>query len=206
NVDHKLANLVELSLLLKDANIRDIAAFQNAIFESFSPKMFAYCENAMDLIFKHEPDLRREYPGAFAGCEFNLGDLGSAPRIHDRDLLHGWRALTALGKYDARYGGDLVLWDKGLIVRFPPGTTILFPAALMRYSFVGVRDGEAQYHFAQFCSGGLFRYILNGYVNDALYESNASRREMAQMDIARRRRLDASVKMFSTIGEYINTT
>jgi hypothetical protein len=168
--------------------------------------MFTYCENAMNLIFKHDPELRREYPGAFAGSEFSLGGIGSAPRIHDRDLLQGWRAITSLGTYDSRYGGDIVLWDEGLIVRFPPGTTILFPAALMRYSFVGVQGGEVQYHFAQFSSAGLYRYILNGYVSDRRFESTATKKEMALMEAARRRRVAAGLKMFSTIGEFVNTT
>ncbi|KAJ7664811.1 hypothetical protein B0H17DRAFT_848388, partial [Mycena rosella] len=127
-------------------------------FQSFAPKLYVYTENAMDLIFKHNNELHREFPGAFASAEYDLGDLGSALQLQDRDLLQGWRALTALGTYDSRYGGDLVLWDDGFVVRFPPGAIVLFPAALMCYLFVGVRPGEKQYMFSQSSTAGLYQY------------------------------------------------
>ncbi|KAJ6503463.1 hypothetical protein C8R47DRAFT_969210 [Mycena vitilis] len=176
-----------------------------AIYQSFSPKLYAYTENATDLIFKYDSQLRREFPGAYSAAEFDLGDMGSAPRLQDRDLLHGWRALTALGNYDSRYGGDIILWDDGFIIRFPPGATILLPAAIMRYSFVNVRPGEKQYAFSQYSPGGLYRYITNGYVNDATFENDAGPREMEAVKRARGRRFEAAMKMYSTIDEFVNT-
>ncbi|KAJ7680860.1 hypothetical protein DFH06DRAFT_973391, partial [Mycena polygramma] len=176
-----------------------------AIHESFSPKLYAYTKNATELIHSFDSTLRREFQGAFPAAEFDLGELGSAPRLQDKDLLHGWRALTALGNYDSRYGGDIILWDDGFIIRFPPGATILFPAALMRYSFVSVRPGEKQYAFSQYSPAGLYRYITNGYVSDRTIEGNRDKRAVEAVKRARGRRLEAAIDMYSTLNEFVNT-
>ncbi|KAJ6474619.1 hypothetical protein DFH06DRAFT_1011593 [Mycena polygramma] len=205
NVEHILANCIETGLILQNSGVQDIAAFQNTIHQSFAPKLYKYTENASDLIYKYDENLRREFEGIFPTAEFDLGELGSAPRLQDRDLIQGWRALTALGTYNSHFGGDLVLWDDGWIIRFPPGATILFPAALMRYSFVDVLPGEKQYTFSQYSPAGLYRYILNGYRSDGHFERSAEKREMETRNRARGRRLEAAVKMYSTLNEFINT-
>ncbi|KAJ7843686.1 hypothetical protein B0H13DRAFT_1648320, partial [Mycena leptocephala] len=205
NVKHELANCIETGLILQNHGVQEIAAFHNTILQSFAPKIYAYTENSTDLIYKFDEDLRRELPGVFPAAEFDLGELGSAPRLQDKDVLHGWRALTALGTYDSRYGGDIILWDDGFVLRFPPGATFLFPAALMRYSFVEVQPGEKQYTFSQYSPAGLHCYITNGYVSDSTFERTADKRAMESMHRARGRRLEAGVNMYSRLDEYINT-
>ncbi|KAJ7653364.1 hypothetical protein DFH06DRAFT_994472, partial [Mycena polygramma] len=180
------------------------AYFSIAIHHSFAPRLYNYTEHATDLIFKYDPNLRREFEGIFPAAEFDLGELGSAPRLQDRDLLQGWRAVTALGTYNSRHGGDIVLWDEGWIIRFPPGFTILFPAALMRYSFVDVLPGEKQYTFSQYTPAGLHRYITNGYRSDGHFERSASKLEMETRNSALRRRLETGVQQYSTLDEFIN--
>jgi hypothetical protein len=171
----------------------------------FAPKIYAYTENATNLIYKFDENLRCEFDGVFPAAEFDLGELGSTPRLQDQDVLHGWHALTALGMYDSRYGGNIILWDDGFVIRFPPGTTILFPAALMCYSFVKVQAGEKQYTLSQYSPAGLYGYITNGYVNDSTFEHMADKRAMETMHRARGRRLEAGVNMYSRLDEYINT-
>ncbi|KAJ7922178.1 hypothetical protein B0H13DRAFT_1603935, partial [Mycena leptocephala] len=205
NVKHEIANCIETGLILQNQGVQEIAAFHNTILQSFAPKIYAYTENTTDLIYKFDENLRREFDGVFPAAEFDLGELGSAPRLQDRDVLHGWRALTALGMYNSRYGGDIILWDDGFVIRFPPGATILFPAALMRYSFVEVQAGEKQYTLSQYSPAGLYRYITNGYVNDSTFERMADKRAMETMHRARGRRLEAGVNMYSRLDEYINT-
>ncbi|KAJ7229584.1 hypothetical protein C8J57DRAFT_989399, partial [Mycena rebaudengoi] len=185
NIKHSLANAVEVAILMQTEGLHDIADFQNTIYQAFAPRLHAYSENAVDLIFTHDPELRRVYPGVFSAVEFHLGGLESPPRLHDRDFLHGWRALTSFGKYDSRFGGDLILWDEGLVIHFPPGATVLFPVALMRYSFCAVRDGETHYNFSQYMPSGLFRYIDNGYRSDRAVELGARYMEKERLHAKR---------------------
>ncbi|KAJ7217453.1 hypothetical protein C8J57DRAFT_1095808, partial [Mycena rebaudengoi] len=202
NIKHALANAVEVAILMQTEGLQDVADFQNAIYRAFAPKLHTYSENAVDLIFAHDSELHRVYPGAFSAAEFHLGGLESPPRLHDKDFLHGWRALTSFGKYDSRFGGDLILWDEGLVIRFPPGATVLFPAVLMHYSFCMVRDGETLYNFSQYAPAGLFRYIDNGYRSNPM-EGGTCVWEKERLHAKRDRRLGAAIKMYSTFGEFV---
>ncbi|KAJ7791295.1 hypothetical protein B0H14DRAFT_3094503 [Mycena olivaceomarginata] len=49
-----------------------------------------------------------------------------------------------------------------LVIRFPPGATILIPSAIIRHSNVPVASHERRYSFTQYTAGGLFRWIGNG--------------------------------------------
>ncbi|KAJ6624293.1 hypothetical protein B0H10DRAFT_1666288, partial [Mycena sp. CBHHK59/15] len=70
--------------------------------------------------------------------------------------------LTALGKYAPMRGGHIILWDLGLVVSFPSGSSILIPTGIIRYSFVKVRDGEHRYSLLQWAGSGIARWLQNG--------------------------------------------
>ncbi|KAJ7509958.1 hypothetical protein B0H11DRAFT_1701835, partial [Mycena galericulata] len=61
-------------------------------------------------------------------------------------------AITALGNYDPDHGGQLILWDLGRIIRFPPGTTIFLPP-ILRYSFTKIQTGETRYSLTRYAAG-----------------------------------------------------
>ncbi|KDR76663.1 hypothetical protein GALMADRAFT_43935, partial [Galerina marginata CBS 339.88] len=50
-------------------------------------------------------------------------------------------AVTVFGDFDRIKGGHFVLWDLGLVVEFPPGSTILSPSAVIAHSNVPVSKG-----------------------------------------------------------------
>ncbi|KAJ3747408.1 hypothetical protein DFH05DRAFT_1358499, partial [Lentinula detonsa] len=79
------------------------------------------------------------------------------------NTVHGWCFDIALGNFDPDKRGHLVLWDLGLVVRFPPGTTITFPLALIMHSSLSIQKGETQYTVIQFSSGGLFHWRANRF-------------------------------------------
>ncbi|KAJ7925408.1 hypothetical protein B0H13DRAFT_1863243 [Mycena leptocephala] len=73
----------------------------------------------------------------FAACTFNFGPHAiTVPHLDFGNLAWGWCAITALGFFDPDLGGHLVLWDLKLVIRFPPGSTILIPSAIIRHSNV----------------------------------------------------------------------
>ncbi|KAJ7310667.1 hypothetical protein DFH08DRAFT_718702, partial [Mycena albidolilacea] len=79
------------------------------------------------------------------------------------NLAFGWCAIQALGDFDPTKGGHLVLWDLMLVIEFPPGTLILIPSATLSHANIPVQAGDTRVSFTQFISGGLFRYVDNGY-------------------------------------------
>ncbi|KAJ7847058.1 hypothetical protein B0H13DRAFT_1532904, partial [Mycena leptocephala] len=97
-----------------------------------------------------------------------------------------WSSLSALGKYAHLHGGHIIFWDLGLVICFPPGATILFPAGLLRYSFVKVRAGEHRYAVLQWAGGGISRWLANGRLSDLDFAVKASKEEHTAREERRR--------------------
>ncbi|KAJ7469887.1 hypothetical protein B0H11DRAFT_1920498 [Mycena galericulata] len=147
----QMDNMVQYAILRHTIEINALAAWQN----TDDPDLF--------LPFDVPHERRPRDPSAFSILSYEFGASGSPSRLDQFDLLEGWRAITALGNYNCRYGGDLVLWDEKRVIKFPPGSTVLIPAARMRYSFTAVGDDETHYLVAQHTPAGLHRYVVNGY-------------------------------------------
>lgn len=76
------------------------------------------------------------------------------------NLAHGLCAITAVGDYDPRTGGHLVLWDLQMVIEFPPGSTIIIPSAILRHSNTSLGSPhERRFAIVQYSAGGLFRWV-----------------------------------------------
>jgi hypothetical protein len=229
-----LDNLIKLSLLRQTGAFREISALQNSKFIHFphgcyllalqaihqrcAPRLLAYVRHTKDVLMANDPTLRDNCTGgAFPAVEFFLGNDESPPTLHDLDMMWSWRALTALGKYDARWGGELILWDEKKIFKFPPGATFLFPGRLIRYSFtqvrrssssevntthfIQVRSGEMRYSFGQYAQAGLFRYVENRFMSEANFEATAWKLQRKARDRLRDARMVKALGMYSLLNE-----
>ncbi|KAG8986607.1 hypothetical protein FRB90_003887, partial [Tulasnella sp. 427] len=74
------------------------------------------------------------------------------------NLVFGWCVIWALGDYDSRYGGHLILWEPRLIIEFAPGDIIFLPSACITHANVPIREGKHRYSITWYTSGQLFRY------------------------------------------------
>jgi hypothetical protein len=83
--------------------------------------------------------------------------------VDHQNLWFSWCAITALGSFDYKKGGHLILWDLKLVIQFPPGSTTLIPSSVLQHSNVAIQDGETRYSVTQFSAGGLFRWRDNGF-------------------------------------------
>lgn len=147
--------------------------------------------------------MQRNFPDSvFAACTFNFGPRAiCAPHLDFANLSWGWCAITALGNFDPDLGGHLILWDLRLVIRFPPGSTILLPSALIRHSNVPIRAHEHRSSFVQYTAGGLFRWVRNGFKTDEDWELSASREQMAARHAESKGRWEQGMKMFSVIDD-----
>jgi len=103
-----------------------------------------------------------DYP--FSAVTFNLGpDACTKPHKDSWDLTWGWCAVTSLGNFDHTKGGHLVLWDLGMVVEFPPHSTILFPSTIITHSNTAIQDGEWRSSVTQYNVAGLFRWVAYGH-------------------------------------------
>ncbi|KAJ7291857.1 hypothetical protein C8J57DRAFT_1212279 [Mycena rebaudengoi] len=136
---------------------KSLDSFANSLMRTFTLTLFLFCLSAMTQIATW-PHLHWNFVGSvFAACTFNFSPHTiTAPHLDFGNLAWGWCSITALGNFDPDCGGHLILWDLKLIIRFPPGSTILIPSAILRHSNVRIRPHERRYSFTQYSAGGLF--------------------------------------------------
>ena len=100
----------------------------------------------------------------FPVITFNYGpDMECLDHINNGNLLHSLCAITALGRYNPRFGGHLILFALKLIIEFPPGLTILLPSGTMPHSNTLIQTGETHLSMTQYCAGGLIRWVDYGF-------------------------------------------
>lgn len=75
-----------------------------------------------------------------------------------KNKANGLLALTSFGNFNPALGGHIVFKDLKLIIRFPPGSTILFLSCIIEHANIPVAEDEFRYSFVQYSAGGLFRW------------------------------------------------
>ncbi|KAG6914663.1 hypothetical protein DXG01_016045 [Tephrocybe rancida] len=183
-----------------------LAIHASVIFATWAPKLHAY-------YFKIMKDLHAKYPGlkqnwndsVFASAVWNLGPHTVCHRHKDAaNLPFGLCAVTALGNFDATKGGHLVLWDLGLVIEFPPGSTILLPSAVIEHSNIPIQEHETRYSFTQYSSGGLFQWAEHGMQNNKDFFKGMSNEELQKVKSDDAQRWKFGLSLFSTYKELRN--
>ncbi|KAJ7614716.1 hypothetical protein DFH06DRAFT_1274411 [Mycena polygramma] len=192
---------------MREECFQRLAGFANCLFMSFAPLLFAYYLAQMALIATWRPTLRWNFArSVFAACTYNFGPHAiTLPHLDYGNLAWGWCAITALGDFDPDVGGHLILWNLKLVIRFPPGSTILIPSAIIRHSNVPVAQHERRFSFTQYTAGGLFRWIRNGYKTDVAFEESASVAEKAARRADDLKRWEEGVAMYSTVDSLVDS-
>ncbi|KAH9848279.1 hypothetical protein C2E23DRAFT_739954, partial [Lenzites betulinus] len=151
--------------LLDNPLIKRLAGFGNAAFKLFAPRLYEYYASTMCDLVAHDEELQPNFKkGVFGAATFNLGPRVATYLHTDHlNLPAGWCAITALGHFNSKEGGHLLLWDLKLMAEFPPGALILIPSAILRHSNTVVGPAEQRYSFTQYSAGGLFRWVECGY-------------------------------------------
>ncbi|KAJ7304809.1 hypothetical protein DFH08DRAFT_721413 [Mycena albidolilacea] len=197
------ANTVVTDELLADPDIQRIVGWTNLLFLLWAPKLYSFYQKAREALESERSILRWNFvKTVFAACTFNFGPQAiTRSHLDFANLSWGWCAVTALGWFDPDLGGHLILWDLRLVIRFPPGSTIFIPSALIRHSNVPIRPHEIRSSFTQYTAGGLFRWIRNGFMTDDEYERKASASDKAARAAEAKTRWEQGMDMFSKIDE-----
>ncbi|KAJ3898323.1 hypothetical protein F5879DRAFT_994920 [Lentinula edodes] len=191
--------------LLKNPAIRRVAGFQQSVFNSYSHKTYVEYQTTNQQLLRRHPHLRANFPGSpYAALTINAGPQSFSPPHQDPDnTVHGWCADTPLAKYNPDLGGHLVLWELRLAIRFPPGSTILFPSALITHSTVPIQGGETRFALIQYSSGRLFRWVANGFQSDKSFMSKASKDAIKERQLSCLRRWKVSLSRFTRWGDLL---
>lgn len=141
--------------------------------QAYAPRLYAYYGQTLNALLESDRRLKPNFDkNVFGAAMFNLGPkVFTFPHKDHQNLAWGWCSVTAMGDFDPREGGHLVLWDLGVMIEFPSGSTILLPSAILVHSNISIREGETRYSFAQFSAGGLFRWVECGMQPQHVFES-----------------------------------
>ncbi|KAL0566048.1 hypothetical protein V5O48_015966 [Marasmius crinis-equi] len=183
-----------------DPVFQRIAGFLSMTFLTWAPLLFLYYATTMSDLLEHYPHLSLPFPNAiWASFAINFGpQTVCLPHRDSKNLAYGWCAITALGKYNWRLGGHLVLWDRKMVIEFPPGTTIYIPSALVCHFNTAIAADEERYSFTLYSAGGLFRWVEHGFQFEYDYENTPEAAENAHLD---KTRWERGRDLFSTVDE-----
>lgn len=129
---------------------------------------------------------------AFAATTFNIGKSVSTCLHHDcQNFGPGLCVISSFGNYDHKKGGHLILWELGIVVEFPPYSTILIPSAIVKHGNTTISEGEERMSITQYTAGGLIRWAANAF--KGAKESISEKLPMAS---------ESPLSMFMTVDEF----
>ncbi|KAK7025306.1 fatty acid synthase alpha subunit Lsd1 [Paramarasmius palmivorus] len=168
----------------------------------------AFQENAcITRLVGHTGAFSSKHTPYWAAFTINSSTKGSQNQVATHahtdygNYARSWCAVTALGNFNPDHGGQLIMWNVGIIIRFPPGTTILFPSALVTHSNLPVRPGDTRYSLVQYSAGGLFRWVGNGGMSDKTFLSTASEEQLEQWTKRRLARAKEGLRQYTKLDE-----
>jgi hypothetical protein len=106
-------------------------------------------------------------------------------------------SITSLGRFNADRSGHLILFDLGLVIRFPAGSTIHICSGGMLHGNTRIHPDDERASFIQYFAGGLKRHIDYGFKSEDWLSKNKRsflRRVLGQAD----ERAREAMALFST--------
>jgi len=147
----------------------------------FAPRLFHYYRKELGTLFTSNSSLHITSLGVLACHHLQLWPIYNHLPPYRSGQPVFWVVLHyCLSPFDPHRGGHLILWDLGLVIDFPPGSTILIPSALVRHSNTVIQPGEECYSLTHYAAGGLFCYVSNGLCSDKTFMKEATEAELKQ--------------------------
>ncbi|TFY80626.1 hypothetical protein EWM64_g3386 [Hericium alpestre] len=138
--------------LLATPALQRIAGFGSSIFALYAPKVYSYYQTTLDILLAKFPHLKRPFPNSvFPAATVNLGPATvTNDHLDCTNVPHGWCTITPLGRFDHTKGGQLILWEFGLIINIPSGSTVAIPSASIRHANTPIAPGEVRFSLSQY--------------------------------------------------------
>ncbi|KAL1698446.1 hypothetical protein EV121DRAFT_297177 [Schizophyllum commune] len=205
NLKHSVAMTLVLMYLISLPAMVRVAHFSSSAFATWAPAIHTYYGDTLTALLDSDPTLRRNFAKSVWSCiTINFGPRTvTYPHRDYGNLSYGWCAITALGDYDPDHGGELILWDCKMIIRFPPGSTILIPSAILRHSNTRIKSHERRYSVTQYTAGSIFRWVEHGFQLDDAYYASLSPEEVRQDRRTAAGRWRRGRRMFSKLSDLV---
>ncbi|KAK7439175.1 hypothetical protein VKT23_017665 [Stygiomarasmius scandens] len=167
-----------LKRFFESDEIKCLMGFIDQSFQLFCPKLHRIYHELRNDLVQHHPNLIPSLPGAFLACHVNLGPH-TCPVAHTdwKNHANSMCPTTAIGNFDPDKGGEMVLHDLKLIIRFPPASSMAFMSANIGHEIIPIQPNEKRFSIAQFSASGLWRWVHNGFMSDIDFLAQASLEE-----------------------------
>ncbi|KIK70572.1 hypothetical protein GYMLUDRAFT_281289 [Collybiopsis luxurians FD-317 M1] len=118
-----------------------------------------------EILHQWDSHLRQNFPNSiWSSMTVNFSpQTVTDPHIDAHNCPDGWCPILAGGNFNYRKGGQLVLPDLKLVIKFPPGCVIFLSSVLLVHYNCPIQLGETRYSFTQYTAGGLVRWVENGF-------------------------------------------
>ncbi|KAI5824957.1 hypothetical protein K523DRAFT_314262 [Schizophyllum commune Tattone D] len=197
------ANAPHFRRILEHPAMPRISGYQNGVAQGWAPKLHTYLRHNRRVLRTQKPSLRHNYRASvWAATTVNYGpQTVCLPHKDFANLPWGWCPITALGNYDYKRGGHLVLWELRLVIEFPPGSTIVIPSGILTHSNVPVGPDETRYSITQYTAGALIRWIDQGFQTKEAFLATLSPEQRAEEVAKASMRYRKGLAMYSTLTE-----
>ncbi|KAI5895152.1 uncharacterized protein SCHCODRAFT_02598331 [Schizophyllum commune H4-8] len=179
------------------------SGFNNGATKGWAPKLHTYLRDNRRILRSRLPHLRHNFRSSvWAATTVNYGPrTATYPHKDYANLPWGWCPITALGNYDPKRGGHLVLWELGLVIEFPPRSTIIIPSGLLTHSNVSVGPNETRFSVTQYTAGAIIRWVDQQFQTKEAFLAGLSPERRAEEAAKDKTRYLRGLAMFSTLDE-----
>ncbi|TFK58582.1 hypothetical protein BDN72DRAFT_781910, partial [Pluteus cervinus] len=180
-----------------------LSSLSSGVFSFYAPKLYAQYCHALLRVFERDHSLQRNFEDSiFPATSFNSV---SVDHTDVSNVGYGLCALASIGSFDSHKGGHLILFDMGLMLEFPPGSVALLPSGILRHGNTTIQDGEERYSIAQYCAGGLVRWVKYGHQTAVTIRKDNSKLKakdiLDTLNGDHAERVDEALGLFSKVDE-----
>ncbi|TRM60905.1 hypothetical protein BD626DRAFT_406758 [Schizophyllum amplum] len=183
-LSHSKNNKAHLDHIIQLPSMVRLSHHSAGMFSNWFPKVAMHYENNNSKLFKWRPSLckTRNFPRSPWSCTtFNFGPrTATFPHRDFGNLSFGICAITALGRFNPDRGGHLVLKELRIVIRFPAGSTVLIPSALLTHANTDIAPDERRMSVTQYSAGALFRWVAQGCQLSSDYYKGFTKSEKAK--------------------------
>lgn len=155
------SRLVERYAVFAVTTLRSLLMRPSAGFACYAPKQHQFYEEKMTELLRIVPGLKLPFSNSvFATATFNIGgNVWTLEHADTENFAAGWCGIAALGNYNHKTSGHLVLHLLKLVIEFPPKTQALIMSAAVSHSNIPIQPGEERWSITQYTAAGIFRFL-----------------------------------------------
>ncbi|TRM64738.1 hypothetical protein BD626DRAFT_399710, partial [Schizophyllum amplum] len=203
NIAERPANAALINGLLTHPAMMRVSGFVHGVASCWGPRLMRFYRKYGRRLRARHPHLKRNFRhSAWAAITINHGPRTiTLPHRDFSNVPWGWCPITALGRFDYRRGGHLILWDLRLVIQFPPGSTIIIPSSVLTHSNVAIGRHEKRFSITQYTAGGLIRWVDQGFRKKEDYIAALSPSQRAAQAAEAKTRYCDGLALYSTLDE-----